>query len=105
VDPAAQERLSARDMTKNTLPVVDISDLARPETLDAIDAACRDWGFFQVTGHGIDEHGIIAVLRQTRAFFAQPLAVKREILRTHDNPWGFYDRELTKHTPDWKQIY
>jgi len=30
---------------------------------------------------------------------------KHEILRTADNPWGFYDRELTKHAQDWKQVY
>jgi isopenicillin N synthase-like dioxygenase len=92
-------------MTTNTLPVIDVTDLARAETLDALDAACRSWGFFQITGHGIGEHTVSAALRQARAFFAQPLPVKREILRTADNPWGFYDRELTKHTPDWKQVY
>ena len=51
------------------------------------------------------QHLIAALHRQMRAFFAQPLAAKHAILRTADNPWGFYDRELTKHTPDWKQIY
>jgi isopenicillin N synthase-like dioxygenase len=40
-----------------------------------------------------------------RAFFAQPIRAKRAISRTADNPWGFYDRELTKNTRDWKQIY
>src|SRR5690606_35769328 len=29
----------------------------------------------------------------------------RAIMRTAENPWGFYDRELTQHTRDWKQIY
>lgn len=92
-------------MTMSSLPVIDISDLSSRATLDAIDAACRDWGFFQIERHGIDDGCVLALKRQMRAFFAQPLAVKREILRTADNPWGFYDRELTKHTPDWKQIY
>jgi isopenicillin N synthase-like dioxygenase len=26
-------------------------------------------------------------------------------MRTAENPWGFYDRELTKRTRDWKQVY
>ena len=26
-------------------------------------------------------------------------------MRTAENPWGFYDHELTKRTRDWKQIY
>ena len=32
------------------------------------------------------------------------MAAKHAIVRTADNPWGFYDRELTKHTRDWKQV-
>jgi isopenicillin N synthase-like dioxygenase len=92
-------------MNTATLPVIDIADPGRADTLRAIDAACRDWGFFQIVGHSIDEELLAAVRRQMRAFFSLPLAVKREILRTADNPWGYYDRELTKRTPDWKQVY
>lgn len=92
-------------MSTKRLPVIDITDLDRDDTRHAIDAACRDWGFFQVVGHGIDEQLIEQIQEQMRAFFAQPLAAKREVVRTAENPWGFYDRELTKHTPDWKQVY
>lgn len=92
-------------MSSTNLPVIDIADLERADTLDAIDAACRDWGFFQIVGHGIDEPLIAALRGQMRAFFAQPLATKRRISRTAENPWGFFDRELTKRTPDWKQVY
>ena len=92
-------------MSIQSVPVIDIADLGQADARGAIDAACRDWGFFQVVGHGIDEHSIAVLRRQMRSFFAQPLAVKREILRTADNPWGFYDCELTKYTPDWKQVY
>jgi isopenicillin N synthase-like dioxygenase len=92
-------------MSHSHLPVIDIADLERRATHRAIDAACRDWGFFQVVGHGIDEDVIASLKRQMRAFFALPLAAKRGIVRTADNPWGFYDRELTKHTRDWKQVY
>ena len=92
-------------MSTDALPVIDITDLERPDTRRAIDAACREWGFFQVIAHGIDG-GIIARLReQMRAFFDQTLAAKQTILRTAENAWGFYDRELTRRTPDWKQVY
>lgn len=92
-------------MSTNSLPVIDVSDLSSGATLDAIDAACREWGFFQIEGHDIEDDLIRALKRQMRAFFAQPLEVKREIERTAENPWGFYDGELTKRTPDWKQVY
>jgi len=39
-----------------------------------------------------------------RAFFAQSSEDKRGISRTQENPWGFFDAELTKNTPDWKEI-
>jgi len=88
-----------------TIPVIDIADLDSAATREAIHAACRDWGFFQVTHHGIDEGMIASLKRQMHAFFAQPLDVKREIVRTANNPWGFYDREQTRRTKDWKEIY
>jgi isopenicillin N synthase-like dioxygenase len=88
-----------------TLPVIDIADLRRAATQRAIDAACRDWGFFQIVGHGIAERTLDALRRQMRAFFALPLPSKHALMRSAENPWGFYDRELTKHTRDWKQVY
>jgi len=33
------------------------------------------------------------------------MAAKQTISRTQDNPWGFFDRELTKNTRDWKQVF
>jgi isopenicillin N synthase-like dioxygenase len=86
-------------------PVIDIADSERAHTLEDIDAACREWGIFQIVGHGIDTRLIAALRRQMRAFFAEPVAAKRAISRTAANPWGFFDRELTRHTRDWKQIY
>ncbi len=87
------------------LPVIDLSDPEHPGTRRAIDAACREWGFFQAVGHGIDLRQIAELRRQMRAFFTLPLAAKREIERTAVNPWGFYDRELTRHKVDWKQLF
>jgi isopenicillin N synthase-like dioxygenase len=92
-------------MSTETLPVIDIGDLERTATRRAIDEACGDWGFFQIVGHGIDAQATAALRREMRAFFALPLAAKHAIMRTAENPWGFYDRELTKRTRDWKQIY
>jgi isopenicillin N synthase-like dioxygenase len=86
-------------------PVIDLADAERAHTHRAIDAACREWGVFQVVNHGIDLRLMAALRRQMRALFGAPLEEKRAIARTADNPWGFYDRELTRHTRDWKQVY
>ena len=89
----------------DTVPVIDIEALERSASLAEIDRACRDWGFFQVTGHGIDPQLTADVFAVARQFFALPSADKRRILRDADNPWGFYDRELTKNRQDCKEIY
>ena len=86
------------------VPVIDIADPSE-HTIGEIAAACRDWGFFQIVGHGVPQQEIDALLRTTRAFFAQPREDKRRHLRSKDNPWGYYDRELTKEQRDRKEIF
>ncbi len=91
-------------MTVN-VPVIDITALEHSASIRAIDRACRDWGFFQVTGHGLDERLLANVFAVAREFFAQPAEAKRRILRDAENPWGYYDQELTKNRRDWKEIF
>ena len=94
------------------VPIIDISELlvdsgsaaARP-AVDSIAEACSSWGFFQITNHGIPEALVAEVWRQTRAFFDLPIETKLEVLRTRDNPWGFYHNELTKNQRDKKQVF
>ncbi|MEH6823762.1 MAG: 2OG-Fe(II) oxygenase family protein [Motiliproteus sp.] len=92
-------------MNSQNVPVISIDQLHRPQTLRKLDRACRDWGFFQVVDHGIDPELITRLQLEMNRFFRQPVAVKRAISRTEDNPWGFFDRELTKNTRDWKQVF
>jgi isopenicillin N synthase-like dioxygenase len=89
----------------DSVPVIDINQLGSPNSLAAIDRACRDWGFFQVVSHGIEPAVIDEIFAVSRAFFAQSADDKRRILRDADNPWGYYDKELTKNRQDWKEIY
>jgi isopenicillin N synthase-like dioxygenase len=86
------------------VPVIDIAEPS-PETVAQIGAACRDWGFFQVVAHGVPEQQIAGLLRTTRAYFDQPREAKRKQLRSMSNPWGYYDRELTKEQRDRKEIF
>lgn len=92
-------------MSPTGVPVIDVSELNDPATLAALDAACRDWGFFQVVGHGVDRRVSDGLLAQMRSFFGLDAAQKRSVSRTAENPWGFYDQELTKNTRDWKEIF
>jgi len=92
-------------MNNETIPVIDINRLSARTTLSELDSACRNWGFFQVINHGIPGDVIDHTFTAAREFFHQPTDAKRSILRTKDNPFGFYDRELTKNVRDLKQIY
>ncbi len=106
-DPVAQQ-----SSILEQVPIVDIGELradsatasARP-AVDQIAEACSSWGFFQVTNHGIDQGLIAGVWQQTREFFALPIETKLSVLRTRDNPWGFFHNELTKNQRDKKQVF
>ena len=69
-----------------SVPVIDVSGLygsraAREAVAAQIDAACREIGFFCITGHGVSAALIEAVRRNARAFFARPLADRMAIER------------------------
>ena len=94
------------------VPVIDVGDLvadsSAPAAADAIDKiadACSGWGFFQVVNHGIGGAQIGEVWDATHAFFNQPLKDKLAILRSKENPWGFYNAELTKNQRDKKEVF
>jgi len=92
--------------------LIDISPLAESppkgdleRTVEHIAAACRDWGFFQVVGHGVSDELLAAVWAQTQRFFRLPTDEKHAIARSSQNPRGYYDRELTKNVRDLKEVF
>lgn len=84
------------------VPTVDISD-PTSTSLQAIDAACRDHGFFLLSGHGLDDL-ISQTWIQTRRFFDADRSVRTSITRSKENPLGYFDRELTKRKRDTKEV-
>ncbi|HSK02616.1 MAG TPA: 2OG-Fe(II) oxygenase family protein [Kofleriaceae bacterium] len=86
------------------IPVIDLRE-PRARVVDEIAAACAAWGFFQIIGHGLDAALIERAVTETRAFFAAPKPAKRTLSRSRENPWGFFDRELTKNARDKKEIF
>lgn len=86
---------------------VPVLDLAQPpeKVAAAMDEACAAWGFFHLVGHGLDPALTARVTAEARTFFGASAADKRALSRTRDNPWGYYDRELTKTRRDKKEIF
>ena len=85
------------------VPTIDIGRPADGE-LEAVDAACRDHGFFLLEGHGLADL-VERTWQETRRLFAAPAPVKEAIRRSEDQPLGYYDRELTKRRRDCKEVF
>ncbi len=87
----------------DSVPVVDISSPSAI-SVEALDRACRDHGFFLLEGHGLDEM-IQRTWVQARRFFTAGPGVTEPIRRDADNHLGYFDRELTKRVRDHKEVF
>lgn len=88
------------------IPIIDISKgLEEPAVIEQLQRACSEWGFFQLSGHGIDAELRQKFFSTMTAFFELPRAEKLLLSRSEDNFWGYYDRELTKNKLDSKEIF
>lgn len=69
----------------NNLPIIDISALASGDAAaqralaQQIGRACREVGFFVITGHGVPAALVEATLSESARLFAQPATHKREM--------------------------
>ena len=96
-----------------TLPVIDVAPLLVPEpgrltgVARQIEAACREHGFFYVTGHGVPPELLARLTAACQAFFELPLEAKTEIAMARGGPaWRGYfpvGAELTSGQPDLKE--
>lgn len=93
-------------MASNDHTLVPVVDIGNPSasSLDALDRACADHGFFLLEGHGLDTL-IDQTWAMTEAFFASDTANKEAIRRTPEAMLGWYDRELTKRKRDSKEVF
>lgn len=100
-------------MHDERLPIINVAPLfgddaaARNETARAVGAACRELGFFYVTGHAIGADTLRDLDAASRRFFALPEDEKMRIaMEKGGRAWrGFFPigGELTSGKPDLKQ--
>lgn len=99
-----------------TLPLIDIAGLASPHADErrrvarAIGVACREVGFFAITGHGVAPSQIAQAFALAHHFFALPLAAKQALaLATHGHNRGYAGlgtESLDEHAaPDFKEAF
>ncbi|HTN99879.1 MAG TPA: 2-oxoglutarate and iron-dependent oxygenase domain-containing protein, partial [Microthrixaceae bacterium] len=86
-------------------PLVDGSDVAL--VASQIDAACRRYGFFTITGHGIAPELRETLERRSREFFALDQTEKSKIAMRHGGRawrgWFGVGEELTSGVADMKE--
>lgn len=98
------------------LPLIDIAPLSSPDPADraavarAVGAACRDTGFFAITGHGVTPALRDDAFAAARAVFALPVAAKQALAIGRHGPNRGYvalgvEALDEKTAPDLKEAF
>jgi isopenicillin N synthase-like dioxygenase len=107
---------TARAIPISALPLIDIAKLKSTKLSDRevvaqqIRQACLDKGFFYIANHDVPAPLVDAVFRESRSFFALPLADRMSVRRSRSacnrgfEPMGGQDLERTGF-PDLKEAY
>ncbi|XP_057740999.1 protein DMR6-LIKE OXYGENASE 2-like [Arachis stenosperma] len=86
------------------IPVIDMLQ-SREELISKIGRACEEWGFFQVTNHGVSSEVSSRAEAAAKMFFEQSTEEKRKVKRDEVNSMGYHDGEHTKNVRDWKEVF
>eukprot|EP00252_Welwitschia_mirabilis_P024805 TRINITY_DN74_c0_g1_i1.p1 TRINITY_DN74_c0_g1~~TRINITY_DN74_c0_g1_i1.p1 ORF type:complete len:347 (+),score=23.75 TRINITY_DN74_c0_g1_i1:198-1238(+) len=103
--PEEHRPTAVKQAYDDQIPVIDLSLKDHNSLASQIGSACESWGFFQVINHGISPTLLRKLRAESSKFFALPLQEKLKSKRDMQNPFGYYDTELTKNTRDWKQVF
>jgi isopenicillin N synthase-like dioxygenase len=85
-------------MSDLPIPIIDISDAVNGGDMGPaaaeIDAACREIGFFQIVGHGLDQPLLDIVYREVQDVWALPRDEKEALRSPRNDPFrGWYTRD------------
>ncbi|MGJ3259591.1 MAG: isopenicillin N synthase family dioxygenase [Rhodospirillales bacterium] len=93
------------------IPTIDLARMSAAEAAAAVDAACRDAGFFYVAGHGVDPALEDGMFEAMRAFFgaAKDFKERYHIRHSHPHQRGYvplYEEHLGDDaSPDFKESF
>lgn len=103
--PAVQLAADVQEPSDISIPVIDLGELlaegggaaaadeGRLDNLtEAVAAACREWGFFQVVGHGVRPELMRAAREAWRGFFRLPLPAKQQYANSPRTYEGYGSR-------------
>ncbi|KAI3923910.1 hypothetical protein MKW98_012699 [Papaver atlanticum] len=87
--------LSDVSLIDQTVPVIDLQKLLSPEPivgeleLERLHSACKEWGFFQVVNHGVDNLLVEKVKSEIQGFFNLPMEEKKKFWQEEGDFEGF----------------
>ncbi|XP_074585681.1 putative 2-oxoglutarate-dependent dioxygenase SLC1 [Curcuma longa] len=84
--PDRPQITSSEQKPKLKLPVIDIGELLsadRTRVLETLDRACKEYGFFQVVNHGIDNEVIQRMINAGKQFFELPFEERSKYSTTN----------------------
>ncbi len=84
---------------------IDFSQLGQRPEQEKLYEASAEYGFFALVNHGIEPELQAQFTEQMAWYFDLPLTLKLQNERTEANPFGFYNKELTKNQLDLKEVF
>jgi len=61
------------------LPILDISTPPSPASLSILSEACKEWGFFQITNHGLSKELYSKLFSFSKQIFSLPYDIKLKL--------------------------
>ncbi|KAJ3703230.1 hypothetical protein LUZ61_006935 [Rhynchospora tenuis] len=110
--PSERPSMQTSEHNQQGIPIIDLSclidDVARcPAIVQAVSAACQEWGFFQVVNHGVSEELMDRMQETWRTFFQLPINVKQAYANSPKTYEGYGSRLGIKKGVilDWGDYY
>ncbi|XP_020540981.1 protein SRG1 isoform X1 [Jatropha curcas] len=103
--------ISSDGSLTSSVPVIDLQKLVAGDSIDSeskrLDAACREWGFFQIVNHGVDTNLLEDFKLETKNFFKLPYEEKKKLWQQPDNHEGFGQLFVVSEEQklDWSDMF
>ncbi|KAL1805722.1 hypothetical protein ACET3Z_028790 [Daucus carota] len=95
--------------TAPQIPVIDLERLVAGdlENTNNFDSACREWGFFQLTNHGVSTELLDKMIKATQEFFKMPLEEKKKFPQEAGDLEGYGQAFVVSEEQklDWADIF
>ncbi|KDP21181.1 hypothetical protein JCGZ_21652 [Jatropha curcas] len=94
-----------------SVPVIDLGKLVAGDSMDSelerLDAACKEWGFFQIVNHGVGTDLIESFKLEVKNLFKLPFEDKKKLWQQPDNFEGFGQLFVVSEEQklDWSDMF